>query len=201
VNPVQHGLVNRLAITVVNADVDVLSPQAVSLERESAGSNTVARLVLAPANDGWIGLEAAQPRRQKREARFLRGNLSFVRARGGGRRRRTLPRNPSARGELRELSWWFRREAPSPMSPTARNQARLLTLKNVTGSGWFRSGGLILTRDDCASPSAQPQSKPFGVLVRSQVAAGALPFETSVGLPSVEKRCHTVRHRGSGYRQ
>ena len=45
--PVRSGLVNRMNVTVLNADVDVLRPwQAVSIERESVGSNTVAKLVL-----------------------------------------------------------------------------------------------------------------------------------------------------------
>src|SRR5207245_7359091 len=46
--------VNRRRLTSVNLDVDVLSPHAVSLQRESAGSNTVATLVLAPASETWI---------------------------------------------------------------------------------------------------------------------------------------------------
>ena len=35
--------------------MDVVSPQAVSIERKAAGKDTVATLVLAPANDIWIG--------------------------------------------------------------------------------------------------------------------------------------------------
>src|SRR5581483_1190955 len=49
--PVRNGLVNRLNVTVVNADVDVLSSEAVSVQRELIGSNTVARLVLSPGED------------------------------------------------------------------------------------------------------------------------------------------------------
>src|SRR6185503_9865957 len=46
--PAQYALVNQLHVTLVNLDVDVLSPQAVSIQREAAGSNTVATLVLSP---------------------------------------------------------------------------------------------------------------------------------------------------------
>jgi len=46
--PVQYGLINRLNLTLVNLDVDVLSPRAVSVQREISGSNTVASLVLSP---------------------------------------------------------------------------------------------------------------------------------------------------------
>ncbi|MEY2429925.1 MAG: hypothetical protein QOJ40_2810, partial [Verrucomicrobiota bacterium] len=40
--PVPNAIVNRLKLTVVNLDVDVLSPQAVSIQRDASGSNTVA---------------------------------------------------------------------------------------------------------------------------------------------------------------
>jgi len=35
--PIQYGLVNRLDLTVLNNDVDVLSSQAVSVQRDAAG--------------------------------------------------------------------------------------------------------------------------------------------------------------------
>src|SRR6185503_14169608 len=53
--PTQHGLVNQLTLTVAGLDVDVLSPQAVSIQREMSSSNTVATLVLSPVADAWIG--------------------------------------------------------------------------------------------------------------------------------------------------
>ena len=50
--PIRGGLVNRMNLTVMNSDVEVLTPwQAVSVERDFVGSNTVAQLVLAPADD------------------------------------------------------------------------------------------------------------------------------------------------------
>jgi hypothetical protein len=52
--PTRAGLVNELEIVLVNLDVDVLSPQAVSVLRDTAGSNTVAKLVLAPG-EVWVG--------------------------------------------------------------------------------------------------------------------------------------------------
>src|SRR5919108_1726534 len=53
--PTQYGLINELELTLVNLDVDVLSPQAVSIRRQAAGSNTVAAVLLSPANEAWIG--------------------------------------------------------------------------------------------------------------------------------------------------
>ena len=58
--PVPYGLVNRLNLTVVNLDVDVLSPQAVSIQRDTAGSNTVPRSCChPPAMPGLAGNRAA----------------------------------------------------------------------------------------------------------------------------------------------
>ena len=53
--PAQFGLVNQLALTLANLDVDVVSAHAVSIERKTAGKDTVAALVLAPVNEIWIG--------------------------------------------------------------------------------------------------------------------------------------------------
>ena len=47
--PVPYGLINQLNLTVSDLDVDVLSPQAVSIHCDHAGSNTLAALVLSPA--------------------------------------------------------------------------------------------------------------------------------------------------------
>jgi len=52
--PVPSGLVNRVTLSLVNLDVDVFSPQAVSVQRSASSSNTVATLVLAPGS-AWIG--------------------------------------------------------------------------------------------------------------------------------------------------
>src|SRR5262249_52070733 len=53
--PTHSGLVNRVNLTVANLDVDVIAARAVALERNTAETNTVARLVLSPGGDNWIG--------------------------------------------------------------------------------------------------------------------------------------------------
>src|SRR6185369_5340736 len=65
----QHGLINELNLTLVNLDVDVVSPQAVSIRRESSGSNTVARIVLA-ASEAWIGWKPRTRDAQREKAVF-----------------------------------------------------------------------------------------------------------------------------------
>src|SRR5262249_34714259 len=53
--PTHSGLVNRLNLTVLNLDVDVVAARAVAVDRSAEGTNTLARLVLSPAGDNWIG--------------------------------------------------------------------------------------------------------------------------------------------------
>src|SRR4029079_18553348 len=54
--PTQHGLVNRLTLTIPDLDVDASASAAVSVQRDASSTNTtVATLVLAPVNDSWIG--------------------------------------------------------------------------------------------------------------------------------------------------
>jgi hypothetical protein len=82
--PVRSGLVNRLNLTVLNSDVDVLTPwQAVSLERQSIGSNTVAKLVLSPGNDVRV---AWKPRSRdvKREKPVFYAEISQLYAPAAG---------------------------------------------------------------------------------------------------------------------
>ena len=64
--PAPYGLINRVSLTVVNLDVDVLSPQAVSIKCDHAGTNTVASLVLSPAEAmiSWRP-RSRDPRREK----------------------------------------------------------------------------------------------------------------------------------------
>ncbi|MGH9593515.1 MAG: hypothetical protein ACRD5L_10520, partial [Bryobacteraceae bacterium] len=51
--PVPYGLINQVNLTVVSLDVDVLSPQAVSIQSDHTTTNTTAAIVLSPA-DSWI---------------------------------------------------------------------------------------------------------------------------------------------------
>ena len=53
--PVQYGLVNQVSVTLLNLDVDVVSPQAVAVERKASGKDTVATLILSPVNDIVVG--------------------------------------------------------------------------------------------------------------------------------------------------
>ena len=79
--PVPFGLVNRLNLTLVNLDVDVLSPQAVSIQRDTVGQQHRRHAGPLAGERRADRLEAAQPRRAAREAGLLRGDFPALRAR------------------------------------------------------------------------------------------------------------------------
>ena len=177
--PVRSGLVNRLDLTVLNADVDVLKPaQAVSIERESAGSNTVAKLVLSPGDDIRVAW-TPRSRDVKREKPVFYTEVSqlFAPAAGVIEGAHYVSIRP-AQGELGELIL----DVPHGM-----------TITDVVEGGGQRLAGSVVSlwRFD---PEARKlrvtlnpaQSHPFALLVRSQIATGPLPFEQPVGLISVD---------------
>jgi hypothetical protein len=169
--PVPYGLINQLNLTVVDLDVDVLSAQAVSIHCDHAGSNTLAALVLSPAEASI----AWQPRRRdvQHEKPVFYAELTqlYVPLAGVIEGAHHVAIRP-AQGELDELILSVPRGA---------------TVTDVSGDGSLVS----LWRFDpdtrklrvTLNPS---QSRPFAVLVRSQIAAGPLPFEQSAGLITVE---------------
>lgn len=179
--PVRSGLVNRLNLTVLNADVDVLPPwQAVSVERQSVGSNTVAKLVLSPGTDIKL---AWKPRSRDvtHEKPVFYAEISQLYAPGAGviEGAHYVSIRP-AQGELGELIL----DVPRGMTITD-------VLDPAQASGQNNSSLVSLWRFD---PEARKlrvtlnpvQSRPFALLVRSQIATGPLPLEQSVGLISVD---------------
>jgi hypothetical protein len=176
--PIRSGLVNRLNLTVLNADVDVLPPwQAVSVERQSVGSNTVAKLVLAPGTDIKL---AWKPRSRdvKHEKPVFYAEVSQLYAPAAGviEGAHLVSIRP-AQGELGEL---------------ILDVPRGMTITDVLDPVQGKNPSLVsLWRFD---PEARKlrvtlnpvQSHPFALLVRSQIATGPLPLEQSVGLISVE---------------
>ncbi|HKS35783.1 MAG TPA: hypothetical protein VJW76_01245 [Verrucomicrobiae bacterium] len=194
--PTQHGLINELNLTLANLDVDAFSPQAVSVRRESADSNTVARLVLSPANGAWI---AWKPRSRdvKREKPVFYAEVHqlYVPSAGVIEGAHYAALRP-AQGELSELVFDIpggatvtdvlegssRREEALTSSP--KSDQSLVTSAATTSlvSLWRFDPDTRKLRVNLNPP----QSRPFVLLIRSQVATGTLPFEQSVGLVSVD---------------
>jgi hypothetical protein len=190
--PVPFGVVNRLSLTLVNLDLDVLSPQAVAIQRDTAGSNTVATLVLMPANDARI---AWKPRSRdvKREKPLFHAEISQI----------YVP----AAGVIEGAHYVSIRPAQGELSELLLDVPVGTTITDVIGSG--RPAAADAAKKDAAAsivslwrfdPDTRklrvtlnpPQSRPFGLLVRSQVATGPLPFEHSVGLISVENAASQI---------
>ncbi len=183
--PVPYGLVNKLELTLVNLDVDVLSPQAVSIQRDTAGSNTVAMLVLSPVNDAWIAWKPLS-RDVKREKPVFYAEISQLYA-------------PEA-GVIEGAHYISIRPAQGQLSELILDVPAGTTITDVMDSGKPAAADdkrgapaslVSLWRFDPDTRKLRvtlnpPQSRPFALLVRSQVATGPLPFEHSVGLVSVD---------------
>jgi hypothetical protein len=178
--PVQFGLVNRLALNVANLDVEVFSPQAVSITRKNAGANTVAELVLSPTPEIWVGWKP-RSRDVTREKAVFYAEISQLYAPcagviEGAHRAAIRP----AQGELAELTLDIPAGATvtdvADAAPTEdKNAAALVSLWRFDPDA--RKLRITLNR---------PQSRPFTLLVRTQIPTGPLPFEHSVGLVNAE---------------
>lgn len=181
--PIQFGLVNRLAATLVNLDVDIVSPQAVSIDRKSSGKATVASIILSPVNDVSITWRPRSRDVAKEKAIFYAEIAQLYIPSAGvieGVHHASLR---PAQGELSELTFTVPKGTtvtdvidPAAASPTKEKAPRPMV------SQWRfdpDNGKLRVS----LSP---PQSKPFGLLIRSQIATGPLPVTQQVGLLSVD---------------
>ncbi|HEX7576474.1 MAG TPA: hypothetical protein VF430_00400, partial [Verrucomicrobiae bacterium] len=181
--PVPSGLINRATLSLVNLDVDVYSPQAVSVQRAASGSNTVATLTLAPGS-AWVGWKP-RSRDVKNEKPVFRAEFSqlFIPSAGvveGVHRVSITP----AQGELGELIF----DVPVGATVTDVTDGMDANRQSAIGN---RQSIVSLWRFD---PDARKlrvtlnpaQSRPFALVIRSQVATGTLPFNQRVGLISVE---------------
>jgi hypothetical protein len=195
--PVQYGLVNRLKLTVVNLDVDVSSPQAVSIQRSASGSNTVASIVLSPVNEPWVTWKP-RSRDVKHEKPVFYAEIPqlYVPSAGVIEGLHYLSIRP-AQGELSELL------LDVPAGATITDVAAQGVRAALSSSGGEGRGEEAAASSRPSTPSLvslwrfdpearklrvtlnPPQSRPFALRVRSQVATGPLPFEQSVGLLSV----------------
>ncbi len=191
--PTQHGLVNRLTLTLSELDVDVSSTNAVSVQRERTTSNiasapaTVATLVLVPVTETWI---AWRPRSRdvagEKAVFFAETFQLYVPAAGVIEGVHQIQIRP-AQGELSELLI----DVPTGATITdvidpAKSGAR----SDTKGTSSATASILKLWRFDPDTRKLRlsfsaPQSRPFKLIARSQVATGPLPFAQSAGLLSV----------------
>jgi hypothetical protein len=171
--PTHQGLVNKLTLTLTELDVDVVAPQAISIEREMVGSNTVARLVLPPVSEVWIGWKPRSRDVKSEKPEFYAELFQlYVPSAGvieGAHQAQIRP----ARGELGELVF------DVPAGATITDVAD--PSSNGVVSVWRFDPDTRKLRVSL-SPA---QSRPFAILVRSQIATGSLPYEQAVGLLAI----------------
>ena len=181
--PVQFGLINQVNLTLANLDVDVVSPKSVSIDRKTAGKDTVAELVLSPANETWIGWKP-RSRDVAREKPVFYAELTQLYAPTAGviEGLHSAAIRP-AQGELSELIFTV------PKSTTVTDVLDAATVAPENGqapaavvSQWRFDPDTGKLRVNLAPP----QSRPFTLLIRSQIATGPLPVAQEAGLISVE---------------
>ena len=180
--PTQFGLVNQLTLTLTNLDVDVTSPQAVSIDRKSAGKDTVAQIALTPVNESWIAWKPRSRDVTQEKAVFYAELTQLYAPTAGVIEGLHSALIRPAQGELSELIFSVPKGAtitnvvdPATLAPE-KDQAE------STISQWRfdpDTGKLRVNLNP-------PQSGPFTLLIYSQIATGPLPVAQEVGLISVD---------------
>ena len=184
--PTRSGLVNRMELTMQNLDVDVVSSRAVSIERATSGTNTLATLVFAPVGDNWVGWKP-RSRDLKGEKPVFYAELTqlYVPSAGIIEGAHKITIRP-AQGELSELILTVPGEVsitdvtdwPEPIQ-TANGKSDAAPLVSL----WRFDPDTHRLRVTLS----RPQWRPFSVLVRSQCATGPLPLDHSIGLVGVDE--------------
>lgn len=181
--PVAGGLVHLVTLTLANLDVDVFSPQAISVQRSATGSNTVATLTLTPTGS-WVGWKP-RSRDVKGEKSVFHAELAqlYVPSSGVVEGIHHVLIRP-AQGQLSELI--FNIPAGATITDVSDETSSLRTSSPAS-----RASIVSLWRFDPDTRklrvSLNPaQSRAFTLVIRSQVATGTLPIAQRVGLISVE---------------
>jgi len=187
--PAPYGLINQLSLTVVNLDVDVLSAQAVSIKCDHATSNTVATLVLSPA-DGFISWRprSRDPRHEKPEF-FAEMAQLYVPSGGVVEGAHYVSIRP-AKGELAELT--FNVPTGATVTDVIDPAPRTAGAAAPPPPAWRFDPDTRKLRVTLNPPL----SRNFTLLIRSQVATRPLPFEQSLGLVTVDNAAGIVGEAG-----
>jgi hypothetical protein len=183
--PSQFGLVNELTLTLVNLDVDVVAPLAVSIDRNTVGKDTVAKLVLTPANEIWI---AWKPRSRdvtrEKPLFFAEFTQLYTPTVGVVEGLHHVAIRP-AKGELSELVFTVPKgttitDVLDPASFAPVDDGKKVPVSIVQQWRFDPDAGKLRVN------LAPPQSRNFSVLIRSQIATGPLPVTQAVGLISID---------------
>lgn len=167
--PVMPGLVHRARLTLVGMDVEVSSPQAIGVQRQTVVSNTVANLVLAPTPEPWVTWSPrTRDTRGEKAVYFAEWVHGFVPGPGVVEGLHELQWRP-AQGEVEELHF----DIPAGV-----------TVTDVTGAPlaqWRFDPDTRRLRVQLTSA----QSKAVTLRIRSQVTVGAFPSDMSLQVPQL----------------
>lgn len=194
--PTAAGLINEVDLTIPDADVEIVAPNAISIQRRMSGGQTSAKLVLPPSHGTWVGWKA-RTRDVQHETPVFYADISQLYVPTAGVIEGVHSANiRPAQGELRELTF----QVPSGTTITdvkdTKSSPRLDD--GVTST---RSEGACLWRFDpdlrqLRVTLASPQSRAFTLLIRSQISTGPFPYEKPVGLISLAGAATQVNRVG-----
>jgi len=192
--PTGRALVNRLALELVNLDVEISSPGAVSIERDSAVTNsTLARLIMRPVVDTWIGWKPrSRDVKHEKPVFFAEWFQLYTPVAGVVDGLHQIKIRP-AQGELTELLV----NVPDQATITDVLDASGGAVPMLDGANTNTTSLVSLWRFDPESRKlritlSRPQSQPFSLTIHSQIATGPLPFEQSAGLLTVSNAANEI---------
>lgn len=188
VSPLAHGLVNRISLKIEGLDVEVLSPQAVSIGRKSQPGETTAEVLMLPVDEGWV---AWRPRTRdvanETPVFYVEIAHTYVPLAGVIEGAHYIGVRP-AQGQLSSLL------VSIPPGTTVMDVIEALPAVQTANQQAAAPSPVPLISLWRYDPDnrqlrigfSEPQSRPFGFLVRSQVPSGPLPVRGTVGLLRVE---------------
>jgi hypothetical protein len=173
--PTPCGLIHRLELTVVNLDVDIESPQAVSVQCDHATTNSVANVVLTPAQARINWRPRSRDVTKEKAVFYAEVSPLYIPSAGVIEGMHYVSIRP-AQGEVDELL------VRVPMGQTITDVADPVGRGSVVSLWRFDpdTRRLRITLNP-------PQSRPFVVVVRSQAATDPLPLKKTLGLMVVDK--------------
>ncbi len=166
--PTRSALVNRVVLLLAGLEVEVASPQAVSiaLDDKAAPGSTTATLVLAPLPNAWIGWRPrSRDTRREKSVFYAEWVQSYIPAAGVVEGLHAAQIRP-AQGQIEELVF----DVPSNATITDVNAPGLSTWRFDPDTRRLRTA---------FNPA---HSRAFTVEIKSQITTGALPFEQTAGI-------------------
>jgi hypothetical protein len=178
--PAPYGLINRATVTVVNLDVDVLSYEAVSIQCDHATTNTVAALVLSPADAMITWKPRSRDVKREKPVFYAETAQLFVPSGGVVEGAHYVSIRP-AQGELAELT--FNVPPGATITDVLETDAAQQPNSAPPPAPPWRFDPDTRKLRVTLNP---PLSRFFALLIRSQVATDPLPFEQTLGLVTVD---------------